>query len=256
MQQMPPPDDGHGADTAEGDTVSLTERIARRERHRARPWWIAAGIVVVLLGLAALAWFTPALALHSVQVRGAALSDPQQIQNSVMDRYRAAPLPQIRLHRLAADLKRENPTARDITVAWSGPHSLRVDVTDRTPLLAARTRGGWVRYDSDGRKLDTVKRDPDLPELTGDRSARSVRLAASVLDDCSADQRDRISEITRDTTDGIRLRYRSGRHAEKMVTIILGDTGQISRKMHVAEPLLRTGADTVDVSVPTRPVTK
>ncbi|MCQ9388355.1 hypothetical protein NQ038_06800 [Brevibacterium sp. 50QC2O2] len=263
------------------ETADLTEVIATRRARRARPWWITGTVLVVVLGCGLLGWFTPALALQSVTVTGASLTDAGAVEQAVLQDHRGTPLPRLRLGAISAQLHERFPKTSEVRLRWSGPRSLTVVIVDRQPALAVAQGKRWQRFDESGNAIDTVNRKPELPLLQaeGTAPAESVRSAVELitgLDDAAAQ---RVRTIRTDRSGTLSIVYAatgeeladrstsatasaapSATQTQRAqpgrdVTIVFGTSADVQRKFRIARALLPTGAQRIDVSLPERPVT-
>src|SRR5699024_6568093 len=82
---LPPPR------TGDDSTADLTGVIRARRWQLWRPRLIGLGIVAVVITLAAVAWFSPVLALEKVNVSGGELVDHDKVSDFVLDADGATP---------------------------------------------------------------------------------------------------------------------------------------------------------------------
>ncbi|WP_101649695.1 FtsQ-type POTRA domain-containing protein [Brevibacterium ihuae] len=238
-------------------TASLADRLAARRRARIRTWAIVGAVAALVLGLAAAAWFTPVLELRAVEVTGAELTDPAEVEDAVLASHGGTPLPQIRLSRVEDELVSAFPKAASVEVGWAGPNALSVAVTDREPVLAVPADGGWDRYDVDGEVIDSVADEPKgLPVLALEDDADvpgAVSAVVAFLDAVPAEQRAGVTSMSAGSGRDLRMRYD---HEGTEVTVLFGSPEDAARKFEVARALMATGATEIDVSVPEVPVTR
>lgn len=235
-------------------TASLADRLAARRRARIRTWAIVAGAALAVIGLAAVAWFSPVLALECVEVTGTELTDPDAVAEYVTDAHAGTPLPQIRRGRLEEAIVAEFPKADTVTVSWAGPRALAVEVSDLQPVLTVPAGDAFERYDITGRIIDRVPEAPDgLPVLElaeGADAPAAVGAAVAFIDAVPAAQREHITSMRAGSDQDLRMLY------DHEVTVHFGSPEDTARKFEVALALMRTGATEIDVSVPEVPVTR
>lgn len=139
------------------DPRMKARRLAvRRAAGRRRLWWVVAAGVLVVLGLAALAVFSSSLFdVENIEVSGAVNSDPEQIAEITDDLLGQAIL--------TADL--DSIETRIETLPWvkyaqvtmDFPHTVRVQVAERTPVAAFQSADNrWRIVDLDGRVIDVL----------------------------------------------------------------------------------------------------
>jgi cell division protein FtsQ len=112
--------------------------------------------VAALIALVAVAWFSPLLTLKKVQVSGSRLIDTDKVSNFVLDDQGSRPLPQVRPGSVEDAVLKEFPKAEAASVHYAGPRALKIEITDRTPVIAIRGESGYRLYDSDAVDLGTV----------------------------------------------------------------------------------------------------
>ncbi|SDE52532.1 cell division protein FtsQ/DivIB [Auraticoccus monumenti] len=233
---------------------ALALRTRRRRRRRLR-----AGVVLVLLlavagGLTWLVGWSSVLAATSVEVEGASVLDADEVTAAA-----AVPLgrPLARVDtgavesRVAALLP-----VREVTVTRSWPSTVRIEVGERTPVLATGTAGGYALVDAAGVAYTTVDDVPDgvvRAELRGsggmpadERTELMVDLA-TVATALSPGLREQVESVSTDSADTIELALTGDRVLE------WGSAEDSDLKAEVALVLLEQEATTYDVSVPSHP---
>lgn len=235
-------------------SIDLGELRRSRRRTTLIRWGVAAATVCVLAGLAAIAWFSPLLAVDSVTVDGGEIVDADAVRADVETRTVGVPLPQVRTHRLARDLQEEHTAAASIDVSYAGPRSLRVTVVDRQPVIAVVSGAEAVRYDAGGVRIDAVPAAGlALPVLTvadGADAAAAARDGAALLTDIDGVLDAEVDELTVEPSGTFVLRV----HTDDGPTeIVFGTAEDADRKARVAAVLLGEGHERIDVSVPDVP---
>lgn len=229
---------------------SLAEQRAQRRRSRRRVVRaVVALLLVAVVGTAVwLVYFSRILDTRAVVVSGTRETTPDQVVAAA-----AVPLgrPLARQH-LDAVAQRATTlpqvSAAKVTRDW--PHTLRITVTERQPLLGVAQPGSYLVVDETGLAFASK---PTLPvgvvEAAADPTNRPLlRELASVVVALPEDVRDQVASISATTPDNIRLKTRSG------LTVVWGDASQSDLKSQVFVALLDQGAKTsIDVSAPHSP---
>lgn len=228
-------------------------RTARRRTVLLR-WTIAVASVLVLAGIAAVAWFSPLLAIESVTAEGGGIVDAEAVRADVQESTVGTPLPQVRTGGLAEQLEAEHTAAADIEVSYAGPRSLHIVVTDRVPVVAVADGAQAVRYDADGAAIDTVPADAaDVPTLTVASqadAAAAARDGARLLTDIGGRLPGEAKTLAVGATGTFTLRLAM---EDGDAEVVFGTAEDAERKARVASVLLDEGHDTIDVSVPDVP---
>ncbi|WP_349828443.1 cell division protein FtsQ/DivIB [Brevibacterium litoralis] len=282
--------DGAGAGERD-DTVSLglTRRLEDFRRRRRRIRLVLAGVLAGVLALAGVAWFSPLLAVDTVTVSGSERVDTQELETDLWVAHGGTPLPRVRPGAVESAVLAAHPQLAAAEVRWSGPRAIHVELTDRTPVLAVRTGEDWTTYDAAGVPLDAPAAAPEgMPVLvlesaqasgadTGDSAGSDtpgpepiVADALTVLGALPAEAGLTVHRMQATSPADIALVVtREGEGASdaedgaeeaagtaEEVTLRVGTTADLDRKMEVATVLLETGAHMIDVSVPGVPVTE
>lgn len=158
-------DDGGGsistATSTRVDPRFRARRIAvRRAEGRRRLRWMVIAAVVVLLAVGVLVVLaSPLFAIDNVQVEGNVYTDPAAL-DAIVDRLEGEPI-------LTADLdaaRRELeaiPWVADARVTMHFPHTVRIQIAERTPVASFQGTDGQFRVvDVDGRVLDVLAGQP------------------------------------------------------------------------------------------------
>ncbi|WP_030486045.1 cell division protein FtsQ/DivIB [Nocardioides aequoreus] len=259
---------GRGSDTAPVPTSTgpdeATVRLARkdfRRRRRTHGWrrhWRALLAAVLVVGLlAAGAWvvlFSSYLTARGVEVVGAAAVGTERVGA-------AAQLPAgVPLARIDLDGVRERvegiAAVESAEVSRSWPHTVRVQVTPRTPVALVAGGDGLVAIDGEGARFEApAEATAGLPrvELAEGVDAEGVTEAGRVLAALPADLAGRTETVRVGSVDGISLVMRSGR------TVVWGSAEQSETKAEVLDALLRNlprAVTEIDVTVPGKPTTR
>lgn len=240
-------------------TVRLARKDFRRRRrtHGWRRHW--RGLLAVVLAAALLVaggWvvlFSSYLTARGVEVVGAGAVGTERVGA-------AARLPDdVPLARVDLDAIRERvegiAAVESAEVSRSWPHTVRVQVTPRTPVALVAGGDGPVAIDGGGARFrapaDTTAGLPQV-ELAEGVDAEGVAEAGRVVAALPADLAGRTRTVRVGSVDGISLVMRSGR------TVVWGSAEQSETKAEVLGVLLGNlpGSVTeIDVTVPGRPTT-
>jgi cell division protein FtsQ len=236
---------------------SRFERRAAAARRRPRLLAGIGGGLVLLAGLVAwLGWFSPLLAVTSVQVHGVSGSAAAQVR-----RVAAVPTggPLLRVDTDAAHDRLVAAKAwREVTVARSLPHTVDIEVVPRVAALAVRTTGGRVDVvDSDGVVFATVAAPPaGVPLVTSGSSTVSkpgVAAALQALGALETPLRRTVSGVTVSSADQVSFRLTVKGETK---TVVWGGVGDGATKAKLVSILVTQPGSTIDVSVPSSPVTR
>src|SRR5699024_12249239 len=115
--------------------------------RRWRPRLVCPGILSVGIPLAAVAQVSPVLAQAQVNATGGELVDHDKVSDFVLDADGGAPLPQVRTGEVEAAVLEQFPKAAEAAVHYAGPRTLKIEITDRTPVLAVEGASGYRLYD-------------------------------------------------------------------------------------------------------------
>ena len=232
-------------------------RDLRRSRLRARAvrWATVLGIVGALVAIAAVAWFSPLLEVDEVTVTGGELVDRDALRADAEEQVLGVPLPQVRRESLSTRLEEEHSAAESIAVEYAGPRALRIEVVDRTPVIAIVDGATATRFDGGGVRIDEVPADGlELPVLRADEGVDASAAAcdgAALLTQIDGAIPVPVEEL-RATADGeFEMRVRTD---DGDARIVFGSAEDGARKARIAAILLEEGNETVDVSVPDVPV--
>ncbi|GAA2005832.1 hypothetical protein GCM10009755_14570 [Brevibacterium samyangense] len=261
--------------------ASLSERLRARRMRRIRTWSLAIGGAVVVLATAAVLWFSPVLAVRSVEVTGSEYVDGSALADSLTETYAGTPLPQVPRGEVSEAVLAAHHQIAEAEVSWGGPRTLVVTLTDRVPVLALHAGDSWTRYDAEGVAIDTAERAPEgiaVVELAPDGegaegtedSAEVVAQSLALLRAIPDTEREQVRSVrVRSATDlqvvlgipGDAGRDGSPEAGEESadtreVTIDFGTAEDIERKFEIARILVGEGATSIDVSVPDAPVVR
>jgi len=237
---------------ADTDAVPSSVRrfMARARKRRLRaalPWAVGAGVVAVLGVLLWIVYGTAVFGVRSVQVVGAEVLTPLQVQQAAAVPMNE-PLARVDLDRVRARVQGLAPVRKAI-VSRGWPGTIKVEVVERTPAAAVPSgKEQWTLIDGEGVAYRTVSRLPaglPLAQLAapGPRDV-NTRSALTVLASLTDDLREQLVDISVPAPAQIKLDLRNGR------TVIWGDDTRSADKALVATALLKREGDTLDVSAP------
>ncbi|UVI34636.1 cell division protein FtsQ/DivIB [Brevibacterium spongiae] len=250
MVPLPP------ARTGDNSTADLTGVIRARRLQVWRRRLIAIGIVVAVIAVAAIAWFSPLLALQKVSVKGSELVDSDQVSSFVMDSEGGTPLPQVRPGTVEKSVLKRFPKAERASVHYSGPRSLTITLTDRTPVLALEGSSGYRLYDAAAVDLGVVDKAPKkltvLGNSGGEPEKSTVSAVIRFLGELRPELRRQLTTIQAKDANNLQGELDTGKNK---ATVVLGDSSNASLKVRTAVQLATEGRTEIDVSVPSVPVT-
>lgn len=225
-------------------------RFTRRSRHRRAAWLTAAGIAVVLVGLVAVAVFSPLLALTTIRVEGTQRLDAEQLEQAV-DGQLGTPLALLDEGRITDDLS-EFRLIQSYATELEPPGTLVIHVVERTPIGAVRVDGGVELVDPAGIVVDTLDRRPRGVPLvrveTGGIGGPAYTAVAEVLLAMPQDLMGRIDVITATTPDDVSFELRGGGR-----TVVWGNAERSEHKALVLKRLVQANGSApgeYDVSAP------
>ncbi|MFD7846728.1 cell division protein FtsQ/DivIB [Nocardia sp. NPDC059764] len=255
--------DTDSAEPAAGDTGAAESAAARRARlrrgrepreSRIAIAWRSRGVrigvlagVVALIGLGLVAWFTPMLSVRTVEVDGLAAVPEEQVRQALQ-------VPDgLSILRLDTDALAERvsqlPKVRSVRVQRVFPSTVRVTVTERTPVLYFDSPDGAHLLDCDSVEFAIEPPGLGVPKLVTEHPGGTdpvTKAAVAVMAAIPIPLRDQVgvgAVVARSVSD-IALELRDGR------TVLWGGTVDSSRKAAVVGPLLSQPGKIFDVSSP------
>lgn len=260
MTDGEPPPTGPVADGRIDDRIAERRREVRRERQRRRrrrTVVVTVGLVLVLL-----LWLierSPLVGLESVEVVGLERLEEDEVLEAADLELGTSTL-RLRLGRVE-DRVRSLPLVRDVTARRLDPLTVRIEVTERAPVLVARGDGGAVLVDREGVAFEPGSVD-GLPEIAlsgeppalGERGPADGPLAAAVRvwRGLSGPLRTEVVAYDARETEELDLTLRSG------VTVRFGRAERIDEKVRALGAVLEDVDDedvtAIDVRAPARPV--
>jgi cell division protein FtsQ len=241
--------------TESADLARAEQRFARRQRLvRWRGWlpWVVGGLLVVLAGVAVwLFYFSSVLSVAGVEVDGVTTITPDSVTRTAQVPT-GQPLARVDLDRLA-DRVRTIPSVADVLVSRAWPDRIRIQVTERVPVVVVTDGSRFELVDATGKSYRSVPARPTgLPQavVTGVRRDVTVRSLVTVSAALPTGLRAQVISISAASPDSITLNLRAG------VRVVWGSADDSARKTEVLTVLMRRDAKVYDVSAPDLPVTQ
>jgi cell division protein FtsQ len=201
----------------------------------------------VVGGLAWVVYGTPVLGVRQVEVVGAQLLTPLEVEQAAAVPAQE-PLARVDLDEVRSRV-RALPAVDRVVVRRSWPSTLVVEVVERTPVAVVPQQGQFSMIDRAGVPYRVVKEQPKgLPLVRVDFPGPSdvnTKSALTVLSALSEELREQVVAISVKAPAQIRLQLRKDR------TVVWGDDTQSDTKSQVATALLKQKGQEIDVSAPT-----
>ncbi len=226
---------------------------ARRTKRRLR-WWLGiGGGALAVVTAAVLVWlflFSPTFESRETAVEGTSLLTVAQVRSAAKAPM-GVPLARIDLEAIEERV-RALPEVRDVDASADFPNTVRIRVTERTPVyqLLDGKRYQWI--DEEGIAVRSGQnRTAALPEArVGDGDRRLRADVATVVTHLPKAARDAVDRVTAKSVDRIEVALTDDR------TIVWGSAEDSELKAKVLEALLRVQARVYDVSAPQQPTTR
>ncbi|MGQ1837096.1 cell division protein FtsQ/DivIB [Kocuria turfanensis] len=243
--------------TAAGATVVAFPASAGVRRRRRR-LGAALGALVALAVLAGVLFLSPALAVRDITVRGAQLTDPAGVEET-LEGYRGTPLTRISKQDVR-DRVGAIPQVRSIEVVLEPPHHLIVELHERVPVAAVQDGDEFAVVDSEGVRLTTAAtaEEAAVPVVTGGPDVLEGERFDAITDVLAALPESVLAQLrtaSAESLSSVELTFTDGR------TVVWGTAEDSELKAQVLRELVEargagSGVETYDVSSPTRPVVR
>ncbi|MGF6881067.1 cell division protein FtsQ [Nocardia sp. GAS34] len=202
-------------------------------------------VAVVGIALAAVAWFTPVLAVRSVVIEGLKTVPEKQVRDAlqVPDGVSMLRLDTDAVARRVATV----PRVREVRVQRVFPSTVRVTITERAAALYFDSPQGTHLLDDEGVEFAIEPPPPGVPKLTTDHPSDSdavTRAAVQVLDATPPGLRPQVGGVVARSVSDIELDLRDGR------SVLWGGAADSVRKAAVVLPVLTRPGKVYDVSSP------
>nr|WP_026343127.1 FtsQ-type POTRA domain-containing protein [Nocardia sp. BMG111209] len=199
----------------------------------------------VLILLAGVAWFSPALAVRTIRIEGLSALSEQQI-HAALAVPKGRSMLRIDTDAMAARVA-ALPRVRSARVQRVFPSTVRVTVAERMPALYFDGPDGSHLIDSDSVEFAIEEAPATLPKLTTDHPGGSdpvTRAAVEVLDATPPELREQVGEVVARSVSDVSLTLRDGR------IVLWGGPADSTRKAAVVLPILSRPGTLFDVSSP------
>lgn len=244
------------ADPSDPETVVAFPRSSHRRRRRNR--WLALLAALLLAALfVGIVFFSPLFATRSIDVEGARLTDPQNVQEA-LQRFEGVPLTRISKEEVRAAVG-DVPQVKSVDVVLEPPHTITVQLHERVGVAAVTEGQDVILVDSQGQQLATYAKGdrPDVPMIEGGREVLSSNKFAAISEVLAALPASVLSQLdtaAAPSESSVELTFSDGRKA------VWGDSSDSELKAQVLAALVRdqaTASGTVyDVSAPLHPTIK
>lgn len=238
------------------ETVRIARSDFRRRRFAGRRRTLRSlALLLLLLGAVAagvwLVFFSRYVTADRVVVVGNASVGQLRVERAA-DVPTGTPLARVDLgavrHRVEAIA-----AVRSADVSRSWPHTVRIDVTERTPVAVVETGQGLRSLDAQGVLFGGYAERPEgLPLVQTRAGTRREALAEAgrVVEALPAPLAGKVDRLEVASIDEIRLVLTNGRR------VLWGTAQDSDRKAEVLAVLLKQKGNEIDVSVPGRPTTR
>jgi len=216
---------------------------------RVRTVLVGAGVVVVILGVIAVAWLSPLLSVRTVEVVGAEMISQEDV---IAQLAVAEGTPLLRVDTAAAARRvAELPRAAQVRVQRVYPSTVRVTVTERVAEVYFDAPDGTHSVDAEG--VDFAVEPPPMqtPRLVTATPGDAATVAAiEVLGAVPPELRFQVAEVAAASPTDISLTLFDGR------VVVWGGPDRSDRKAAVVMPLLTQPGQVYDVAGPDLPTVR
>jgi cell division protein FtsQ len=234
--------------TTRSSTRTPWKRSALRPTLTKRQQVYTAIVVVLLVIVGLVVWFTPLMSVRQVQVRGVSTVSQDQVRGA-LDVPAGTPLLRVDLGAAAARVA-ALPRVAHATVDRHYPSGLTVSVTERVPTVFVDKPDGTHLLDATGFDFATTPPAPGLPRLVvanpGPRDALTGA-ALAVLGALPGPVRTQVEQVVPASPADVRLTLVGGR------TVLWGSPVDLQHKGAVLAALLTQPGRVYDVSSPGLP---
>jgi len=230
-----------------------TDRITLRRRNDRRRRWLLAGIAALGVALlATAAWLvlgSDVLGVRTVAVSGNTITNTDDVRR-LAELPTGTPLARVDLEGVATRVA-GLPAVKTVKVAREWPNTVTVQITERSPLFAIETPGGyWIADDQGVVFKSSADADGLMVASVSNGDPRLIRDLGTVLSALPAGLRSRVDKVGADTVDSIVLYLPGGNR------IVWGSADQSPLKAQVVVPLLKQQGTVYDVSAPSNPTVR
>jgi cell division protein FtsQ len=237
-----------------------TVRIARkdfRKRRNAGRWRVLRRIALALLLIGLLAgavWvvlFSSYVTARAVDVRGNSTISDARIEKAAEVPV-GTPLARVDIDAIVARVQPIS-AVRYVEVGRSWPHTVRITITERSPIAVIDQGSGLQALDAQGvpfGSYDTRPKHLPLVRTAPGTPGEAVAESAKVVDELPPKIARRIDAVDVASVDEITLVLANGRR------VIWGSAENSDQKAEVLAVLLKQPGNQIDVTVPGRPTTR
>lgn len=216
-----------------------------------RPKLMVPLILVSTIALGVVLWFTPLMSVREVEVSGAHTIPVEEVR-AVLDIPYGQPLLQVDANGAASRVA-QIPKVESARVQRMYPSTIRVTVTERTPVVFVDAPDGTHLLDKDGVDYEVAPPPPGIPRLvtpTPGFDDPKTGAALEVLTSMPEQLRSQVAQISADSISHISVTLHDGR------VVVWGGTENSQRKGAVTLALLTQPGQTYDVSSPDLPTVR
>ena len=249
--QAPPPSAG-----PDEETVRIARKDFRKRRNAGR-WRLVRRLVLALLLIGLVAgsvwavFFSSYVTAREVDVRGNRTISDARIEKAAEVPI-GTPLARVDMDAIVARVQPVS-AVKYVEVGRSWPHTVRITITERTPIAVIDQGSGLQALDSDGVPFGSYDKRPNhLPLVRTDPGTPGEALAeaAKVVDALPPKIAGRVDAVDVSSVDEINLVLANGRR------VIWGSAEDSDQKAEVLAVLLKQPGNQIDVTVPGRPTTR
>ncbi len=236
---------------------SLMGRMISSRRTKRLVASLSIGSVALLLGIVAVATFSPALAIKEIYVTGTDRIKPELVSKALQSHI-GTPLPLLDENEVAESLA-SFALIESFSATAVPPNGLQVKISERQPISIVNLKGERWLFDPAGVRVAQASSSDALPEILiseDPRNSQRYRNAIEVLMALPEDLLDQVEFIEAKSKDDVAMSLRSSRNQR----IIWGDSSESVLKSKVLQALMvnhrKTQSVTFDVSSPNAPVVR
>lgn len=236
---------------------SLMGRMISSRRTKRLVASLSIGSVALLLGIVAVATFSPALAIKEIYVTGTDRIKPELVSKALQSHI-GTPLPLLDENEVAESLA-SFALIESFSATAVPPNGLQVKISERQPISIVNLKGERWLFDPAGVRVAQASSSDALPEILiseDPRNSQRYRNAIEVLMALPEDLLDQVEFIEAKSKDDVEMSLRSSRNQR----IIWGDSSESVLKSKVLQALMvnhrKTQSVTFDVSSPNAPVVR
>lgn len=212
--------------------------------------WVLPALMAVVTVVVLILYFSPLLGVRGVEVDGnPTLSDDEVLRTAKIQ-------PGTSMLRVDAGEVQERlaemPKVAGAEVMLDWPSTVRIEITESTPAVYFRTRGGVRLVDSHGVAFETVQQPPrGVPELrVPEVDGPATSAALGVLNALPEQVRGEVTAVQAEKPDSVWLQLTDDRVVE------WGATEETGRKARILQPLLTRPGKVYDVTTPELPTVR